>query len=388
MDIPIFFNSDTDTVEMPRTRQQTTLPEVENVDSFEVSLVETDYGEYTIAEINFNALMEKMDRVLDKLTTIMETVGNIFSFISTQRNIQTGAVTPITTNVGQSTESNENQTTILELCDNIRELIQETNQPAWEREARRIKRIIENIWYKKLNDRRKQYWLKLRNENLSKVYEAWRDQTLIILPQQVQMHNIHGKPDDHRRRRERQVLDNFKSERDLLDLKAQSHEEKYRSIDEEIISIISEKSVGMCKNILISMWNDVIKREEGVSLDRWKSKNLLWLKKYESDFRTKYADKNPFIKETETEINMQTYPQRRPGRNKSPQGRNLNNPDKPQRREQNNGYRPRNNFTIPQERPLYSEIVQQQRQQQPERNPQAGYQDRGEKHYIHIRTTL
>ena len=104
MDIPIFFNSDTDTVEMPRTRQQTTLPEDESVDSFEVSLVETDYGENTIEEINFNALTEKMDRVLDKLTTITETVGNIFIFISTQRNIQTAAAIPITTNAGQSTE--------------------------------------------------------------------------------------------------------------------------------------------------------------------------------------------------------------------------------------------------------------------------------------------
>ena len=156
------------------------------------------------------------------------------------RTIYTDAATPITINAGQSTETNENQTTTRELCDNVRELIQETNQPAWEREARRIKKIFENIWYKKLSDRRKQYWLKLRNENLSKVYEAWRDQTPIILPQQVQLHNIHGEPDDHRRRRERQVLDNFKTERDLLDWRAQSHEEKYRSIDEEI-SIISEK---------------------------------------------------------------------------------------------------------------------------------------------------
>ena len=111
--------------------------------------------------------------------------------------------------------------------------------------------------------------------------EAWRDQTPIILPQQVQMHNIHGEPDDHRRRRERKALDNFKTESDLLDLRAQSHGEKYRSIDEEMISIISEKSVGRGKGILINMWNDEIKREEGVSLDKWKSKNLLWLKKYE-----------------------------------------------------------------------------------------------------------
>ena len=140
-----------------------------------------------------------------------------------------------------------------------------------------------------------------------------------------------------------------------------------------MISIISEtENVGRCKDILKYIWNIEIKREEGVSSDRWKSKNLLWLKKYESDFRTKYADENPFINETETEINIQTYPQRRPGRNQSPQRRNMNNPDNQQRREQNNGYRPRNNFTIPRERPLYSDIVQQRRQQQPERNPQSG----------------
>ena len=114
---------------------------------------------------------------------------------------------------------------------------------------------------------------------------------------------------------------------------------------------------------------------------RQHTNQILWLKKYETDFRTKYADKNPFIKETETEINIQTYPQRRPGRNKSPQGRNLNNPDRPQRRELNNGFRPRNNFTIPRERPPYSEIVQQRRQQQPKRILRQGTRTEGKTLY-------
>ena len=35
-----------------------------------------------------------------------------------------------------------------QLCENIRECFQETNQPALEREASKIKRIMENIWYK------------------------------------------------------------------------------------------------------------------------------------------------------------------------------------------------------------------------------------------------
>ena len=82
--------------------------------------------------------------------------------------------------------NNENQAiTTQQLCDNIRELIQETNQPVRKREARRIKGTIENIWYKKLNDRRKQFWQKLRNENQANIYEQWRNQTPIIIPASI-----------------------------------------------------------------------------------------------------------------------------------------------------------------------------------------------------------
>ena len=122
------------------------------------------------------------------------------------------------------------------------------------------------------------FWLKLRNENLSKLYETWRNQTPMILPQQIQMLKINGEPDDQRRRREKQVLDNYKTERDLLELRAQSHEEKYKRLDEEMISIISENATGRCKDILVTLWYEDTNKEEEISKKRWKSKNEVWLK--------------------------------------------------------------------------------------------------------------
>ena len=80
------------------------------------------------------------------------------------------------------------------------------------------------------------------------------------------MHNINGEPDDQRRRRERQVLDNFKTEKDLLELRAQSHEEKYKKTDDEMIAIISEKANGRCREILTTLWYEETKREEDVRI--------------------------------------------------------------------------------------------------------------------------
>ena len=94
---------------------------------------------------------------LGKVISISDDVGKIFNFIATQINLsQTNSATLITQNYAATTANNENKaTTTQQLCDNIRELIQETNKKAREREARRMKTTMENIWYKKLNERSK-----------------------------------------------------------------------------------------------------------------------------------------------------------------------------------------------------------------------------------------
>ena len=186
----------------------------------------------------------------------------------------------------------------------------------------------------------------------------------MILPQQLQMLKINENPDDKKRRRGKQALDNYKTGRDLLELRA--HKEKYKRLDEEMISIISEKATGRCRDILVTLWYEDTKKEEEISEKRWKSKNEVWLKQYETDFRIKYADKNPFIKENEEiGIYRQTYPPRRQRQTRYPQGRTRSQSPVNRDLPRNNLNRlPRNNGTAILRGPLYSEIVQRSRQEQ------------------------
>ena len=341
---------------MPRTRQQRNSPEEE--ESIGVTVTDSESTENSAVQLNFMEMMQKMDQVLGKLTNISDDVGKIFTLIFTQVNLpQTNSVDRTTERTTEPVNNENSTTTTQQLCDNIRELILETNQPAREREAKLIKRNMENIWYRKLNDRRKQFWQKLRNENQAKIYESWRNQTPIIIPQQLQMHNVNGEPDDQRRRRERQVLDNFKTEKDLLELRAQSHEEKYKKTDDEMIAIISEKANGRCREILTTLWYEETKREEDVSTKRWKTQNEIWLKKYETEFATKYAEKNPFIKE---QGDYEETPRIR-GQNRFSQPRTRSSSPNNQRRVRNDTQT--NNRQNNEDRPLYSNVVQRNRQQ-------------------------
>lgn len=177
-----------------------------------------------------------------------------------------------------------------------------------EREARRIKQSLVNLWYKKLRDRIQAFWLKLKNENLSKTYEEWRNSTPIILPREVQMYHRKSEPEDQRRLRECKVLDKFKMKKDRLELTAQDQEEKYKRIDEEIISIFSDKTKNRKRELLIGLWYKNTKKEEAVSQNRWEITDQIWLKNYADDFKSRYTDKNPFIRDIQhTQRNNRNY---------------------------------------------------------------------------------
>ena len=162
-------------------------------------------------------------------------------------------------------------------------------QPKIDKEATKIKTSLINIWDKNLSNRRNQFWLQIRNENTAKVYEEWRDKTPIILPQKLQMYPINGEPEDQTSRRERQVLDNFRTERDLLNLRAESNRESYIRIDEEMLALISEKASGRTKEKLLEMWRNDTKQQETISIRRWDNKNKVWLEKYASEFTTRHG---------------------------------------------------------------------------------------------------
>ena len=244
-------------------------------------------------------MMGKFDQALESLSTISNNVSRILDFLLKLPDNQISTQLS-TANEGTSQDNstqNTTQNTTQQLCESIKELINETCQPKIDKEATKIKTSLINIWDKNLSNRRNQFWLQIRNENTAKVYEEWRDKTPIILPQKLQMYPINGEPEDQTSRRERQVLDNFRTERDLLNLRAESNRESYIRIDEEMLALISEKASGRTKEKLLEMWRNDTKQQETISIRRWDNKNKVWLEKYASEFTTKHADKNPFIRQ-------------------------------------------------------------------------------------------
>ena len=88
----------------------------------------------------------------------------------------------------------------------------------------------------------------------------------------------------------------YRSEKELLELRAGQHEELLKRTDQEIVDLISKKATGQRKKILINWWKEECIREEEKSVKRWQEKNPKWLEAYDEEFRKKYETKNPFLK--------------------------------------------------------------------------------------------
>ena len=219
---------------------------------------------------------------------------------------------------------------------------------------------METVWYKKkkkLNDRRKQYCSELRNENLRCMKHGETK-----CPSYYQSNYYKCILQDNQwRRRERQVLDTFNMGKGLLELRAQSPEERYKIIDEEIASIISVKTNGRCQKILITLWYKIQKSEEVTSVKCRKSRNEDWLKNYKTEFCTKSVNKNPFIKEQDdTEKVGQSFLKGRRDQSCPSQGGSRNNspidPNRACNMDINNWNRPINMEKNNKDRSLYWEI--------------------------------
>ena len=98
------------------------------------------------------------------------------------------------------------------------------------------------------------------------------------------MYSVNREPDDQTCRRERQVLDSFRTERDLLHMRADSPEERYRRVDEEMSLLFSEKFSERVKDKMLEMWKNETKQQEEISVKGWETKNKIWLEKYATDF--------------------------------------------------------------------------------------------------------
>ena len=60
-------------------------------------------------------------------------------------------------------------------------------------------------------------------------------------------------------------MDNFQAEKELLLLRSESQETKYKDLDSKIISEIEKLATGQSRNMLLNMWQEDCKRNEEIS---------------------------------------------------------------------------------------------------------------------------
>ena len=139
------------------------------------------------------------------------------------------------------------------------------------------------------------FWNMLKNGNKADIYEKWSTSTPIILPRKLQVKLIPDEPEQQRRLREKMALDKFRMEIELLRLRAESNEQKFKSIDEQMEVEISKKAEGILYENTIKLWKEECENEEITSLQRWE-KSDDWFSNYETEFKKEYNTDNPFMK--------------------------------------------------------------------------------------------
>lgn len=173
--------------------------------------------------------------------------------------------------------------------------VHQSTQILIEQEIEKAKQSMIQTWNQKLQKRAAEFWQMIRNENTAKSYETWKNSAPIIIPRKLQMKQINGEPLSQTQLREKQVLLNFQTELELMKLRAESHQERYQKIDNEMEEIIDKKWSGQRKELLKKQWKEDCLREEQRSQERWQNSNLKWTDKYETDFKKFYETKNPFL---------------------------------------------------------------------------------------------
>ena len=108
---------------------------------------------------------------------------------------------------------------------------------------------------------------------------------------------IQGEPEQHTKLREKQVMDNLKTEIDLMELRSDSHLTKALNADKEIKAKISSQCTGDVEKALKLVWLEETSKQEEISMGLWEKKNKPFWAKYQKEFNNKFEPNNPFIKE-------------------------------------------------------------------------------------------
>ena len=256
---------------------------------------------------------ECLKEISTKLSTVIFTLNTLNeNIVEVKEQLSTRRVPPLDASFSTLGGTLEKINDVLEKI-NIQENEPTTSQQPdmanihIEENALRIKNKLSQIWENNLRARKSLYWQALRNKNLSTTFEEWLQEDPVILPQWVQIKHIANEPSNVTQRREKQAMDNFQAEKELLLLRSESQETKYKDLDSKVISEIEKLATGQSRNMLLNMWQEDCKRNEEISKKRWQNKNHSWLNRYKENFKVTYQNKSPFIKAEDKTEGNKTY---------------------------------------------------------------------------------
>ena len=257
-------------------------------------------------------VVDKLDLILaaiNKMSTNMNGVFKLVKDIAAKPSV-TDEVTRINEDVNKNTKDTlEKIVELVDVTKEQKELLIESSQSTMETEAEKLKQNILQTWNHHLFKRRDEYWKSLRNKRKAEQYKSWKEQHPIILPQKYQMRAIRDEPELQRKRRERQVVDNFQSDIEIIQLIAESHEARYKAIDDEMETFINGKFTGNKRLTMKKLWDKDVAYQETISEKRWDSTTGKFNPKYEAKFKEMYESKNPFIKADEVKITFENSEQ-------------------------------------------------------------------------------
>lgn len=152
---------------------------------------------------------------------------------------------------------------------------------------------IRGTWRKMLNKRRQLFWQSINCENTAMVYQTWIDDDKKVIPKKFLLKFIQNESVEEKNERDKFMLEKFKTEINLLKIRAENHKSKMNQVDEDMKAFLrSEFSNEGLKN-LENLWSEETAEEEYKSSERWKAKQQ-WLENYAQEFKN-----SEFIKSKE-----------------------------------------------------------------------------------------
>ena len=169
----------------------------------------------------------------------------------------------------------------------IAEQAQTTTNILQQQDQEKLKAKIKQ-WKNTLNERKKFYWLYLKNIKFADKYDEWYSTTPTKLPNKFLPKTIPGEADEQKEIRMRHAKERMKYEIDMMKAKINNFKSKYEAIDQTLFSEIETSSNNdSAKALLRQIWMNDCKSEEAISEEAWKEKEE-WL--LNQEFHNEEAD--------------------------------------------------------------------------------------------------